>query len=190
MNQAKAWSYSEIRLTIAVQCAPVLKGIKASNMITLKYPGAAIGKQIFLSANIPYLVLYEDQQHCVLFVYREQYLASYLNKKECRQFLEGYGYRGLTGREALNHLKKRFQAYYQHQASFPHELGIFLEYPVGDVKGFIANQGKNCLFTGYWKVYENPDNARNRFDAYDQARQEAAKLLHEVEHPAYAAASR
>lgn len=41
------------------------------------------------------------------------------------------------------------------QEDFPHEMGILLGYPVEDVEGFIINNGKNELYTGYWKVYDN-----------------------------------
>ena len=32
---------------------------------------------------------------------------------------------------------------------FPHEIGIFLGYPLEDVVGFIENQGKNYTCSGY-----------------------------------------
>ena len=36
---------------------------------------------------------------------------------------------------------------------FPHEIGIFLGYPLADVAGFIRNKGRNCKCIGTWKVY-------------------------------------
>ena len=38
---------------------------------------------------------------------------------------------------------------------FPHEIGVFLGYPLDDVKGFIKNEGKKYLMIGYWKVYSD-----------------------------------
>ena len=54
--------------------------------------------------------------------------------------------------------------------SIPHEIGIFLGIPRGDVEGFIKNQGKNYLLNGYWKVYTGLDRAIELFRSYDASR--------------------
>lgn len=38
---------------------------------------------------------------------------------------------------------------------FPHEIGVFLDYPLADVIGFIEHGGKNCKCCDVWKVYSN-----------------------------------
>ena len=40
--------------------------------------------------------------------------------------------------------------------------------------GFIDNKGQNCLLSGYWKVYREPEKALERFRLYDRAREELA----------------
>lgn len=47
--------------------------------------------------------------------------------------------------------------------TFPHEIGLFLGYPVEDVKGFIENKGENCVKCGAWKVYCNPEEKMHFF---------------------------
>ena len=37
------------------------------------------------------------------------------------------------------------------EADFPHEIGVFLGYPLTDVVGFIENQGRNFTCCGCWK---------------------------------------
>ena len=49
---------------------------------------------------------------------------------------------------------------------FPHEVGLFLGYPVEDVIGFIENKGKNCLCCGCWKCYSNACAAQKAFDKF------------------------
>ena len=61
--------------------------------------------------------------------------------------------------------------------SFPHELGLLLGYPVEDVLGFIRNEGRNYLYCGYWKVYGDVDAARITFDRYNQAKEDAIRLI-------------
>lgn len=46
---------------------------------------------------------------------------------------------------------------------FPHEIGLFLDYPLVDVIGFIRNTGKNCKCSGCWKAYGNAKEAEKTF---------------------------
>ena len=48
--------------------------------------------------------------------------------------------------------------------SFPHEIGVILGYPLEDVKGYMENGGQKCLLNGYWKVYNNPEEAKRKFE--------------------------
>lgn len=86
---------------------------------------------------------------------------------------------------ALSRLSARVREYYRKKEKFPHEIGVLLGYPTADVEGFIKNEGKNCLFTGYWKVYQNEQKAKRIFAAFDEAREvtvrevlEGKELLH------------
>ena len=54
--------------------------------------------------------------------------------------------------------------------SCPHEVGLFLGYPLADVVGFIENEGKNCKCAGCWKVYGNEAAARRRFAQFKACR--------------------
>ena len=38
-------------------------------------------------------------------------------------------------------------------ADFPHEIGVFLGYPLEDVVGFIRHRGKCFTCCGCWKSY-------------------------------------
>ena len=58
----------------------------------------------------------------------------------------------------------RLRAYYAGRASFPHELGLVLGYPVDDVRGFMADGGRGAKVVGRWRCYGNVENARRRFD--------------------------
>ena len=51
---------------------------------------------------------------------------------------------------------------------FPHEIGLFLGYPLEDVQGFIENCGKNYRLCGCWKVYGDPQAALRCFARYEK----------------------
>ena len=54
---------------------------------------------------------------------------------------------------------------------FPHEIGVLLGYPAEDVKGFVVNEGKNYLYSGYWKVYGDLSEAKQLFYKFDRAKE-------------------
>ena len=70
-----------------------------------------------------------------------------------------YGYDSTEPEKAIEKLKMRLNE----TTEFPHEIGLFLGYPVGDVVGFIKNKGKNFKCCGCWKVYCDQCEAERRF---------------------------
>ena len=56
------------------------------------------------------------------------------------------------------------------ESSFPHEIGLFLGYPLADVQGFIAHCGRNYRLCGCWKVYGDPCFAQRCFAKYKKCR--------------------
>jgi len=62
-------------------------------------------------------------------------------------------------------------------SSFPHEIGVFLGYPLHDVIGFINNAGKNSCCCGYWKVYNEQDDARRRFRRFNKCTSSYKRLF-------------
>ena len=50
------------------------------------------------------------------------------------------------------------------------KIGAFLDYPIEDVRSFIACKGRGGVMKGFWKVYHAPERARLTFQIYDMAR--------------------
>ena len=79
-------------------------------------------------------------------MFREEPLYRQLMDPDNRAFMKQFGYtEDMTMDEMLVYAAKRFREYKAGKADFPHEMGIFLGYPLGDVKGFIEHHGRNCL---------------------------------------------
>lgn len=167
-----------IHMTIALHCAPFLKGIKDSALLVLKPEDAQVMGMMLSRMNAKCKLMYRNCKKIILLLYREAKLRELLQDKQIRRFLKKYGY-GKCGQldEILNCLKSRFQSAYGKRQEFPHEIGAFLGYPLEDVEGFIENNGQNSLLTGYWKVYSDKERAQKLFRRYDEAREVA---IHEV----------
>ena len=99
----------------------------------------------------------------LLYLYRERELEALLNREEHQEFLCAMGYRPQGPlRDRLRQLASRLCL----QEEFPHEIGVFLGYPLDDVKGFILHRGRNYTYCGCWKCYGDPQAAKRRFARY------------------------
>ena len=56
-------------------------------------------------------------------------------------------------------------------------MGLLLGYPAEDVKGFVENEGKNFLYSGYWKVYADVEEKRRLFQKFENAKETVIQLL-------------
>ena len=164
-------------LLLAIHCAPILSGSKAANIMTVTVHEFDRIGYLLEGTGIRYRFLKTKGDKGILYLYREKRLQQYLEKEEIQEFLSEYGYDEVNIAKMLNLLSKRIQMYNDQDAVFPHEIGVFLEYPLGDVKGFLANEGKNFMYSGYWKVYQDLQGAVRRFTQYDMERELTIQAL-------------
>lgn len=155
---------------VALQCAPFLKGLKVSCVISMD--GELYGElsELFAGMDIVYHVLSRSGGKCLVLFYRPIEMKVYLADKQVRALLGEYGYADMHVEEMLERLSDRIRDFAAREMGFPHEIGVFLGYPPEDVKGFIKNEGKRYLMIGYWKVYSDLAGARMIFQAYDRAK--------------------
>ena len=148
-------------------CAATLAGLKSANLFSYRFIAkekvieeltAINGKLNEKGVHIE--VLAWKEKFVLIYVYRYSMLERELAKEETRKLLSDYGYMDYTVESCLLHLKQRL---YQDDC-FPHEIGIFLGYPLQDVIGFIDNKGQNCKYCGFWKVYGDEGEAKKRFE--------------------------
>ena len=160
-------------------CAPTLASLKTANMFRVSFNTR---KELSLTVRRWNKLLYDkgivcfclncrDQHSCesavcrqtaLIYVVRLNKLKQDLSDPAVCDFLSSYGYSGKDAVHSLLTLREHIMQ----SDSFPHEIGIFLGYPLADVKGFISNHGQNCICCGDWKVYENPEYALRTFERY------------------------
>lgn len=168
---------AKMALLLAIHCAPILSGSKAANIMTVTVHEFDRIGYLLQGTGIRYRFLKTKGDKGILYLYREKRLRQYLEQEEIQEFLSEYGYDQVDIAKMLNLLSKRIRMYNDQDAVFPHEIGVFLEYPLGDVKGFLANEGKNFMYSGYWKVYQDLQGAVRRFTQYDMERELTIQAL-------------
>ena len=158
--------------TIAFHSAPTLLGVKCANLISFDRNERTMAEYLreftekMSVSGLCAVQLCKCRERTLVYIYNEKMLSAWLGMPQIQDLLSEYGYTAdMSIREKLDLLASRMSC-----GSFPHEIGAFLGYPVGDIRGFISNSGKNCLLCGYWKVYENADKARQTFKTYDRCR--------------------
>ena len=92
--------------------------------------------------------------------------------------LKELGYDGMELPRIFRKLEYRIGGHGNGEMPFPHELGLLLGYPAEDVRGFMGIEHKKCLYTGYWKVYEKPEEKIALFSEYDRAMELALSMAY------------
>ena len=154
---------------LVAHCAPTLARLKTGNLFTIFHlPEEEVATQVAAwnlclgKKGVRLTVLRRGKRGTLLYVFRPEHLASDLSRPCVAAFLQRYGYKDLTVRGAVERLRQRLGE----TEEFPHEIGLFLGYPLGDVEGFIVNRGQNCKCCGCWKVYGDEEQALRQFARY------------------------
>ena len=150
---------------LGCQCAPTLAALKPASLFHWSgdaQPLKAWARK-FAACGIGLTSLKRcPDGGCLLYLYRGRWIRDILADPDNAAFLRAYGYETERGMGALlRRLSERLNG-----DSFPHEIGVFLGYPLEDVRGFIENGGRNYTCRGCGKAYGDPEIAQRRFDCY------------------------
>lgn len=158
---------------LAMYTAPTLLGIKCGSLVSLStaefdlhshistFNHKACGKALKIRK------LYDHNERSLLLIYNEKLMQKRLADDEVKGLLSCFGYSAdFSAEEYLNRLGVRLSE----NETFPHEIGIFLDYPLEDVIGFMENNGENYKLCGCWKVYGNAEKAKRTFLNYEKCK--------------------
>ena len=171
VNKLATDGENSVELRLIIQNAAVLKGKRISGMLFLNDKELARISMKLHNTNISLIILCTCKKRHLVMVYRAKELEEHLRSKEVSDYLREFGYRRDDFISNLIRLHQRMNGFYNKMKEFPHEVGVFLGYPICDIKGFLENKGKRYLHSGYWKIYGNLEETRKKFLSYDEARE-------------------
>ena len=155
-------------------CAPTLAGIKTANLFACPYESKAEitealcrFNRILSQKGLRVLPLRFSEKKALIYLYRPKRLSADLRHGQAVQILHPLGYDCAKSEQCLAQLSRKLRS----QGDFPHEIGLFLGYPPGDVLGFMENRPCTCKCVGCWKVYGDAEKARRLFEAYRRCTQ-------------------
>ena len=170
VNKLATDGENSVELRLIIQNAAVLKGKRISGMLFLNDKELARISMKLHNTNISLIILCTCKKRHLVMVYRAKELEEHLRSKEVSDYLREFGYRRDDFISNLIRLHQRMNGFYNKMKEFPHEVGVFLGYPICDIKGFLENKGERYLHSGYWKIYGNLEETRKKFLSYDEAR--------------------
>lgn len=154
-------------------CAPTLAAMKSASLFTQAYHTEEelqryvdVWNTQLNEKNVVMCVLRKRDHIALLYVYRETLLKKDIEKDGVWYFLKTYGYQEMNVQNIIEYLKHRLDIC----ETFPHEIGLFLGYPLDDVKGFIQHQGHHSKCAGCWKVYGDECEAKKLFTKFNKCR--------------------
>ena len=152
-------------------CAPTLAGMKPGSIFCFNHSPLEVSRQKVCQWNkqlapfgltVQILLERPGSSSVIVFVYRHNRLEQMLSDDAYQSFLAQAGYERTNLDDLLEQLAQRLRT----QPEFPHEIGVFLGYPLRDVIGFIENHGRNFTCCGFWKSYGDPAEMQVCFACY------------------------
>jgi len=178
---------------ILLEAAPVFSGLKPALLVSVEHCSRTDGRSVAclrhralekamgLSARV---LRFSDESALVLF-YDRAALIRHLARLDVTDFLARNGYRGGEPLETM--LDRLAAAFAASPGTCPHEVGVFLGYPVKDVEGFMARpQEALPLRRTLWRVFA-PANESLRLMARIRAARDRAMRILALESDAYRA---
>lgn len=158
---------------LVAHCSPTLAGLKSANIFNYSFKSIKLLElQLELlradlhPKGVSLRVLRRSGKRALIYVYRSTRVQEELQRQGVLDFLSNYGYETDRLDPCLRYLGVRISSHLE----FPHEIGLFLGYPLDDVKGFIVNKGRNSRCCGCWKVYCNECEAQKRFAQFEKCK--------------------
>ena len=108
------------------------------------------------------------EKSALIYLYRPDRLKEDLCDPEACSILSGRGYPCGNAGRCVKRLLRRLKDY----SEYPHEIGLFLGYPPGDVKRFIMDPHDGVKCCGCWKAYGNEKRVSALFDRMRRCRRE------------------
>jgi hypothetical protein len=173
----------EIDNLLVFHCAPTLAGLKIGALICVPREQGVMSYEHMITIynkcynrqRLYFRTLCSCKKRQLLYVYRPHKVERYLACPPINTFLQQYGFKK---DDTLQQKLDQLATHFEYGGMFPHELGIFLGYPLADVVAFIKYGGSKAKMCGEWKVYTNMRYAQREFEKYDCCRKDYSKRFY------------
>lgn len=175
---------------LAYEIAELIDGVKPANLINISDRCQPCGRNMFhlwkrygalllARTGLEFKTLRSRSDNILLFIFRRSALQDLLDRRPARALLRTAGYPPLACLDAnLGELRSRLD-----EERFPHEIGLFLGYPLKDVAAFMGLASIPFTCQGPWKIYGNPLKSLDIAERHRNSRCRMARRLATAIHP-------
>lgn len=168
---------------VALEAAEVVAGAKPANLVRLPNRREPCGRnlcelwrwhgmEVLRQSRLEVAVLRETEEFLLLLFHRPDVMERRLSGRSAAAFLRRAGYpEPQRWPSALEHLRERFRD------GFPHEVGLFLGYPLKDVAAFLGWKALPVAGQRLWKIFGHPRRSLLLADHYRNLRRQMADRL-------------
>ena len=90
---------------VILQCAPFLKGLKVSGLISMENESYSELEEMFSGMEINFYKLSCSEGKCLVLFYRPRELEEYMNQPKLRELIGQYGYKESNIEELDSHMR-------------------------------------------------------------------------------------
>lgn len=169
---------------LALEGAEVLGGVKPGNLVNIANRTRPCGQNpyalwqkhrqtVLEGSPLESFDLLDRGDSLLLYLYRRDLLQVVLDRPAVVKILGDCGYQNSRSlATTLEQLRSRVTT-----DSFPHEIGIFLGYPLKDVLAFMGRIDLPYACQGPWKIYGRPEQSLELADRFRECRCRMASRL-------------
>ena len=182
-------SRDELLRYLLVKSSPVMMKVKPAMLVRISncfkvrdfqaYEVFCSHQQAILDTlALDYMIMKNNGKDMQVMFYDPETLSNVLATTEKKEFLETMGYEvNFTTKEYLEELRSRFIS-----QEFPHEIGVFLGYPLKDVKGFINDYDSGFSVTqGRWRIFGDASESLLAMNRYHFAENFGKRIIEHYE---------
>ena len=171
---------------LLVKTAAVRRGVKPAELLRVRHCYAQTNaegfrfclyrRDIYFTLRLAYVELKVEEASSLVLFYDPQALAAALDEPHNRRWLVRMGYPAEgTAEDFLHELVRRARG-----KTLPHEVGVFVGYPLKDVIGFVRRLPATPLHNGPWRIYGSAVESLRRMRLYARVEAWAARALSEA----------
>lgn len=175
---------------LALETAEVLEGVKPANLVNVVNKRRSCGRNLYLlwkkqgsallqHSGLEVIEFVDRGDSVLLFLYCRSELTALLARKSVAIILRKAGYTEPANLEkTLEQLQSRVI-----EGNFPHEIGVFLGYPLKDVIGFMGWAPLPFSSQGPWKIFGDPRESLSLAEIHRRCRSRKAYQLYRCNDP-------
>lgn len=162
---------------LVLELAEVLQGAKPANLVCLANKRRSCGRNLYRlwkehgaalleESGLKVRVLDDRGSSILLLLYSQEALGTLIAQKSVRIILGKAGYGNVHDFDSvLDELETRVTG-----DGFPHEIGVFLGYPLKDVIGFMGWVPLAFTVQGPWKIFGKPEQSLRLAECHRECR--------------------